>query len=129
MNRMITDKELISLGGSYLDAYVRNYLLDIEPENRESFIMDVLSGGGQSGVITSLIYTTDCLNFFELYATDINDLLYETMYGTGLNLTDLFNGWDYKDPLCLECTNQTILAWFGFEETCRNLGYALELEV
>ncbi len=50
------------------------------------------------------------------------------MNGTGLYApSDLFGEkWDKEDPLAQECHNQNLLAWFGFEETLRNIGYNFE---
>ena len=55
-------------------------------------------------------------------------LLYETMNGTGLYApSELFGDkWDKEDPLAQDDYNQNLLAWFGFEETLRNIGYNFE---
>ena len=34
--------------------------------------------------------------------------------------------WDDEDPLAYYDYNQNLLAWFGFEETLRKLGYEFE---
>lgn len=34
--------------------------------------------------------------------------------------------WDKEDPLSNDYTNQNLLAWFGFEETLRNIAYNFE---
>ena len=34
--------------------------------------------------------------------------------------------WDNEDPLAIEDYNQNLLAWFGFEETLRNIGLEFE---
>ena len=34
--------------------------------------------------------------------------------------------WDKEDPLAQDDYNQNLLAWFGFEETLRNIGYNFE---
>ena len=50
------------------------------------------------------------------------------MNGTGLySPTELFGDkWDKEDPLAQDDFNQNLLAWFGFEETLRNIGYNFE---
>ena len=46
------------------------------------------------------------------------------MNETGIyNLAELFGErWDVDDPLATDVYNQNLLAWFGFEETLRNIG-------
>ena len=48
--------------------------------------------------------------------------------GTGLYApSELFGEkWDKEDPLAQDDYNQNLLAWFGFEETLRNIGYNFE---
>ena len=50
------------------------------------------------------------------------------MFGIGLYApSDLFgNKWDKEDPLAQDTYNQSLLAWFGFEETLTNIGYNFE---
>ena len=50
------------------------------------------------------------------------------MNGTGLYApSELFGDkWDKEDPLAQTTCNQNLLAWFGFEETLRNIGYNFE---
>ena len=60
--------------------------------------------------------------------TESAALLYDTRNGTGLNApSELFGDkWDKEDPLAQDDYNQNLLAWFGFEETLRNIGYNFE---
>ena len=50
------------------------------------------------------------------------------MKGTGLYApSELFDDkWDKEDPPAQDDFNQNLLAWFGFEETLRNIGYNFE---
>ena len=50
------------------------------------------------------------------------------MYETGIySLPELFgNNWDKEDPLGNSDFNMNLLAWFGFEETLRKIGYKFE---
>ena len=65
---------------------------------------------------------------YKQYRQEINSLLYDLMNGTGLySPTELFGDkWDKEDPLAQDDYNQNLLAWFGFEETLRNIGYNFE---
>ena len=68
------------------------------------------------------------VRFYNQYKEEIDGLLYELMYKTGLYTpSDLFGDkWDKEDPLAAEDFNQNLLAWFGFEETLRKIGYKFE---
>jgi hypothetical protein len=50
------------------------------------------------------------------------------MNETGLySLPELFGDkWDKEDPLGNNDFNMNLLAWFGFEETLRSIGYKFE---
>ena len=84
--------------------------------------------GCQSGVVGELIYYSDTVRFYKQYRQEINALLYGTMSETGLYApSELFGDkWDKEDPLAQDDYNQNLLAWFGFEETLRNIGYNFE---
>ena len=66
--------------------------------------------------------------FDKKYQEEINDILYEIMNDCGITSPkDLFGKkWDEEDPLAYYDYNQNLLAWFGFEETLRNIGMQFE---
>lgn len=79
---------------------------------------DLQRYGCVSGMIGDLIYYDDTNQFFDDYKDEINDLLSETLDGTGLSMEELFGDkYDKEDPLNLDYSNKNLLAWFGFEET------------
>lgn len=124
-------KELKRNSFSPLFKRVCNYVIDRwgDYNDKKYIFNDVLNHGCQSGVVTELIYYSDTVRFYKQYRQEINDLLYDAMSGTGLYApSELFgNKWDKEDPLAQEITNQNLLAWFGFEETLRNIGNNFEL--
>ena len=75
-----------------------------------------------------LIYYSDTVRFYKRYREEIDTLLYEEMEDVGLySPSELFGSkWDKEDPLGRDDYNQNLLAWFGFEETLRKLGYQFE---
>ena len=89
---------------------------------------DVLEHGCVSGIVSELIYYSDTLAFYKKYRNEINELLKDLMDGTGFfSMKDLFGkNWNDEDPLILDTHNQNLLAWFGFEETLRNIGLNFE---
>lgn len=109
---------------------VSNYVIDRwhDYDDKTYIFRDVLYAGCQSGIVGELIYYRDTVAFYKRYRKQINELLSETMSGTGLyNLSELFGDkWDAEDPLATDTFNQNLLAWFGFEETLRNIGYNFE---
>jgi hypothetical protein len=98
-------------------------------------LKDLAYGGCSSGMVSHLIYTTDCVKFFETHRREISELLKEMMESTGEHdLSKLFNNpncptWDASDPLAQEDSNRNLLAWFGFEETARVLADRNEIEL
>jgi hypothetical protein len=90
-------------------------------------LKDLFYGGCSSGMVNHLIYTTDCVKFYKTHRREISAILKETMDKTGeYDLSKLFGNtkamtWDAEDPLAQEDGNRNILAWFGFEESARNL--------
>ena len=110
-----------------LTKRVSNYIIDRwhDYDDKTYIFRDVLYAGCQSGIVGELIYYRDTVAFYNRYRKQINELLSETMSGTGLyNLSELFGDkWDAEDPLATDTYNQNLLAWFGFEETLRNIGY------
>ena len=100
-----------------------------QTQNDKKYIFtDVLHNGCCSGVVSELIYYYDTVRFYKQYRQEINEMLYNIMNETGLYApSELFGDkWDKEDPLAQDDFNQNLLAWFGFEETLRNIGYNFE---
>ena len=97
-------------------------------DDKTHIFTDVLYHGCQSGVVGFLIWYSDTVAFYKKYQDEISELLQYYMDGTGLYaMKDLFGDrWELEDPLALDCHNQNLLAWFGFEESLRNVGRQFE---
>ena len=82
----------------------------------------------EKGIIKKETEYSALLPLLKQYKEEINNLLYDAMDGTGLYApSELFGDkWDKEDPLAQDDFNQNLLAWFGFEETLRNIGYNFE---
>ena len=123
-------KELKRNSDSRLVKHVCDYVIDrwSDYNDKKGIFTDVLHYGCQSGIVGELIYYSDTVAFYKQYRQEINDLLYEIMNETGLySPTELFGDkWDKEDPLAQYDYNQNLLAWFGFEEALRNIGYNFE---
>lgn len=123
-------KELKKNSSSPLYKRVCNYVISewSNYDDKTNIFKDVLHYGCQSGMVGFLIYYSDTVRFYKQYREEIDNLLYEEMEGCGFDSpTDLFGSKrDKEDPLGRDCYNQNLLAWFGFEETLRKLGYEFE---
>jgi len=129
-------KSLKQNSGNALTKRVCGYVIDEwgNYEDKKNIFTDVLHYGCQSGTVGFLIYFHDTIAFYKKYQDEINELLSDAMSDSGLyDLSELFGDkWDKEDPLIRDCSNQNLLAWFGFEETLRNIGLnfeALEQEI
>ena len=123
-------KELKQNSNSPLYKRVCNYVISewSNYDDKSGIFKDVLYHGCRSGIVGFLIYYSDTVKFYNRYREEIDALLYETMEVTGLRSPyELFgNNWDKEDPLGRDRYNQNLLAWFGFEETLRNIGYQFD---
>ena len=123
-------KELKRNTKNPLTKHVYNYVIDrwSDYDDKKHIFTDVLDHGCKSGIVGELIYYTDTVRFYKQYKEEINSLLYDAMDGTGLYApSELFGDkWDKEDPLAQDICNQNLLAWFGFKETLRNIGYNFE---
>ena len=119
-------KELKNQSSSPLFKRVCNYVISewSNYDDKTYIFRDVLNYGCQSGTVGFLIYYSDTVAFYKKYKEEINTLLYGLMGDIGINsMSELFGDkWDKEDPLCIDCYNQNLMAWFGFEETMRNIG-------
>ena len=123
-------KELKRTSTNPLTKHVCNYVIDRwgDYTDKKYIFTDVLHNGCCSGVVSELIYYYDTVRFYKQYRQEINEMLYNIMNETGLYApSELFGDkWDKEDPLAQDDFNQNLLAWFGFEETLRNIGYNFE---
>lgn len=129
MKLNIKNLKQLKKSATKLEKRCINYVLDKwkEYDDKTQIFTDVLYHGCQTGCVCFLIYTDDCVEFYQKYQKEIDELLHEIMFETGIhNLKKIFNAWDEDDPLGREKTNQNLLAWFGFEETLRDIGVNFE---
>lgn len=123
-------KEIKRNSNSPLTKRVCNYVIGRwgDYNDKKYIFTDVLHNGCCSGVVSELIYYYDTVRFYKQYRQEINEMLYNIMNETGLYApSELFGDkWDKEDPLAQDDFNQNLLAWFGFEETLRSIGYNFE---
>lgn len=123
-------KDIKRNSDSPLTKRVCNYVIGrwSDYNDKKYIFTDVLHNGCCSGVVSELIYYYDTVRFYKQYRQEINEMLYNIMNETGLYApSELFGDkWDKEDPLAQDDFNQNLLAWFGFEETLRNIAYNFE---
>lgn len=123
-------KEIKRNSDSPLTKRVCNYVIGrwSDYNDKKYIFTDVLHNGCCSGVVSELIYYYDTVRFYKQYRQEINEMLYNIMNETGLYAPSKLFGdkWDKEDPLAQDTYNQNLLAWFGFEETLRSIGYNFE---
>lgn len=123
-------RKIKSESDSKLTKHVCNYVIDKwhDYDDKINIFKDVLYMGCVSGIVSELIYYSDTLKFYRKYRDEINGLLSETMRSMGyFSFKDIFGkNFDDEDPLIIDTHNQNLMAWFGFEETLRIIGYKFE---
>ena len=117
-----------------LEKYVTRWIEEKAAEREDGIagaLEDLMHGGCASGYVSELVYTADCVKFFEEHKREIGGLLAELLDDCGGTIGQMFDraGWEKSDPLALEEVNQNILAWFGFEETARRLAERAGIEL
>jgi len=130
MKLLLKNVKQLKVDATPLKKRVCNYVIDEwgNYDDKKNIFTDVLNYGCQSGMVGFLIWYSDTVRFYKQYKQEIDDLLYNLMYETGIySLPELFgNKWDKEDPLGNSDFNMNLLAWFGFEETLRDVGRAFE---
>ena len=125
------NKQAIEANDGLVES-VTNYILDKfdEYDDPKQIVLEVLEHGCVSGIVGELIYYSDTTAYYAKNKDAINRLLYEQMEELGeYDLTEFSCGevsWDPEDPLALDHYNQSILAWFGFETTMRNVAFQFD---
>lgn len=131
MKLTLANLKKIKKDASPLEKRVCNYVINewSDYDDKKSIFTDVLYHGCQSGMVGFLIWYSDTVRFYKQYKDEIDEMLYNLMSETGIySLPELFGKkWDEEDPLGNSDFNMNLLAWFGFEETLRKIGYNFEV--
>ena len=108
--------KIINTTQNDLTKHVAQHVVETYTSDQEikDFFNDLSQGGCASGMVGELIYYNDTQDFFIKFEAEICDLKeeLERSLGEPLKITGRITNW---------------LAWFGFEETARNLAVDLEI--
>lgn len=108
---------------------IEDVIDNLEEETKEGLhnrLDEISSHGCASGIVSSMIYYSDTIAFFERHKYVINDMIAEFIRDTGLSMSELFKKFDNDDPLCLESNNQNLLAWWSYEYVISDMLTMLE---
>ena len=78
----------------------------LDQEDPYNYLLSIEYGGGQSGVITSLIYTVDCSNFVKEHLEEVLDIVNEYTQEYGALNGDL---------------SVSFLAWLSYEKVAQDM--------
>ena len=100
-----------------LKNYVIDYILeDYQTDDEiENFFSDLLNGGCQSGMISTLIYYDDTKKFYTEFLDEIHELIEK--------LED-----ELGESIKAEGNRSNFYSWLAFEETARDLANELKLD-
>ena len=98
-----------------IKLFILNDLLNFDnDEEIKDYISDVLQYGCQSGIVTSLIYTSDTKNFVKTYLNECLEILDNVIQEIG------------KPSFTIDSNS---IAWLSYEETLKNLVMELDLDI
>ena len=98
-----------------LKLFVINNILEYDNnEEIKTYINDVLIHGCQSGIVTSLIYTSDTKNFVKTYLDECLEILDNVIQEIG------------KPAFTIDSNS---IAWLSYEETLKDLVMELDLDI
>ena len=94
-------------------------------EDKSCIFADVLNYGCSTGIVGHLIYYSDIAKYLKKHIDEINELL--AAFG-GTPQVIFRDNWDNDDPLAKDGHNQSLLAWFGFEEAMYRIANKFEVD-
>jgi len=93
---------------------------DMSLDEVKSYLNDVSTHGGVSGMISGLIYYSDTNKFYDKYEEDIEDLLEEFKDSSGYkNRAEAISNLNGSAENITQEKN--LLAWMGYEEVARQI--------
>jgi len=84
------------------------------------FLSDVVTHGCASGIIGSLIYTHECISFYDRFESDIWDLISDHLDCSGMTFGQFIDGFRDMSADCVE-SFKNMLAWFAVETVALKL--------
>ena len=117
-NLKVKIKKIIQESDNDLTKYVANYAINNYSNSEEikNFFEDLMNHGCVCGMVGELIYYSDTHAFYDKFYSEIEELRQEYESSVG-------------EQLLIKNDLKNFLAWFGFEETARNIADQIGLEI
>lgn len=115
-----------TLPKSSLDAWLVRNVCNRTGQAAFDSLHDIAKHGCESGCVSELIYTSDCLKFYEKFEDKIWNVVEDHRQNTGQTLGQFLDS--FSSPIEDEVTLKVKLSWFAVEESahklvCRSLPY------
>jgi hypothetical protein len=104
-----------------IEAWLLATLQD-EVDEISNRLHDISTHGCESGVVSELIYTTDCLRFYAQFEETIWEIITHYLEDMGVTLGDFLNSLKIEGLDALKVT----LSWFSIEHSAYRLLNCLE---
>lgn len=124
----MTKKQLRTLlkkcGPNTVQAWVIRWVCGSVGTNPIDLLTDLTHHGCISGIVSELIYTHDCVNFYTRFEADIWHIIAQFLDNTGETIGEFI---DHLRPEILDLDGlKTTLSWFAVEETAARILERLE---
>jgi hypothetical protein len=120
----ITKSAIRKAAETALERHVASWIIGMADDygnGPAGVIRDLQYGGCSSGMVSHLIYTSDCVRFYEKHRQDIWALACERAENMGeSNVFSMLANCNHLDPADYDSV-ANFLAWFGFEEAARTI--------
>lgn len=119
MTKSALKKHLKTLARDSVKAWMIRWICQQVGVTPTDLLRSVTGHGCQSGCVPALIYTNDCLAFYDHFESDIWALVTDFLDSTGESLGDFI---DHLRPAVVDLVSlKTTLSWFAVEETAHQL--------
>ena len=119
MTKSALKKQLKTLARDSVKAWMIRWICQQVGVTPTDLLRSVTCHGCQSGCVPALIYTHDCLAFYDHFESDIWALVTDFLDSTGESLGDFI---DHLRPAVVDLVSlKTTLSWFAIEETAHQL--------
>jgi len=105
-----------------IERWLLSYALSYENEgyHLNKFLSDVVTHGCASGIISSMIYTYECIDFYDRFESDIWELVVEYMDSSGMSFGDFIDSFRDMDVDGIG-SFKTMLSWVAVETVAMKL--------
>jgi len=105
-----------------IERWLLSYASFYENEGYQlnKFLSDIVQHGCASGIISSLIYTHECISFYDQFEADIWELVSDHLNCSGITFGQFIDSFNDIEADCVE-SFKNMLAWFAVEAVALKL--------